>query len=172
MGKVSFDAPDLAFGTPGENIRGAVLSYMDGHLAIHDSKSGDCLKVTRQLVQAGLGWDYDFFYEVFHSHPVEDEPEGAKWARSAMRSLREQGRRVAFSDTEPIVFSEVQPGDVLCSWKVGGPIGHISLALSGGKDALMIENTSTQRGVKISNFNRLSRLDERPFPESWEAFRL
>lgn len=169
---MSFDAPDLAFGTPGENIRGAVIAYLDGLLPIHDSASGDCLWVVRELVQAGLGWNYDEFYAVFHTHAVEEEPEGKKWARSAMLSLREQGRRVAFNDTQPVVLSEVEPGDILCSWKVGGPIGHISLALSGGVDALMVENTSTTRGVRVSGFNRLSRLDERPFPETWEAFRL
>lgn len=169
---MSFDAPDLAFGTPGENIRGAVIAYMDGELAIHDSEPGKCLMVTRQLVQAGLGWSYDFFYEVFHSDAVEDEPDGDRWARSAMRSLREQGRRVAFSETEPIVFSEVQPGDIYCSHRLAAPIGHIALILTGGKDALILENTSTQRGVKVSGYNRLSRLDEMPYRHAAEIFRL
>lgn len=169
---MSFDAPDLTFGTAGENIRGAMLAYMDGFLSIHDDEPGYCLRVTRQLVQFGLRWDYDDFYTVFHSHPVEDEPEGAKWARSAMRSLREQGRRVAFSDTEPIVFSEVQPGDIYTNHKIGGPIGHIGVLLSGGVNAQIIENTSTKRGVKISGYNRQSRLDEMPYPHAAEIFRL
>lgn len=169
---MSFDVPDLAFGTAGENIRSAVIEYMDGLRAIHDSSSGNCLMVTRQLVQAGLGWSYDEFYNIFHSHPVEDEPEGAKWARSAMRSLREQGRRVAYSDTEPVVLNEVQAGDIYCNHKIGAPIGHIAVVLSGGINAQLIENTSTKRGTKISGYNRQSRLDEMPYRYAAEIFRL
>ncbi len=169
---MSFDAPDFAFGTPGENIRGAMLAYMDGLLPVDDDRPGRCLAVTRQLVQAGLGWSYDFFYEVFHSHPVEDEPDGDKWARSAMRSLREQGKRMAYTDTVPVVLSEVQAGDIYCNHKIGYSVGHIAVLLSGGINAQLIENTSTQRGTKISGFNRQSRLDEMPYAYAAEIFRL
>lgn len=159
-------------------IREAALRYLDGEIQLTEDEPGLCLRVVREVVMNGLGFSYDDFYKHFYTHPVEDEPPGHRWARSVMRSLREQGRRVAYRENHPLIaptallLAELEPGDILASWKVGGPVGHITVLVTGGRNALMLDNTSTQRGLKISGFNRLSRVDERPFPESWESYRL
>lgn len=161
----------------GERLRAALLAILDGKQQVYSDAPGKCLRVVREVVQLALDIDYDTFYRRYRTHVVDDNPDPVanKWARDVMRSLREQGRRVAFDENNPVIYRELEPGDVIASWALGSPEGHIALILSGGENALAFENTSSQkRGVHISGYNRLTRVDDLTLLEagSWEVFRL
>lgn len=158
----------------GDLIRGAILAYLDGELEVWDSEPAYCLRQVRNVLSAALGLSEKEFWTLYATHIVDDHSRPIKsyWARDVMLSLREQGRRVAYTEAEPLVISELKPGDILASWRLARPEGHIMLIHSGGPNALALENTSTLRGTKVSGYNRLSRVDELPYAGSWEAFRL
>ena len=162
--------------TNGEKIVNAILQILNGKLAIFDESPGYCLKVVRQIISAALNLSHDEFYARYRTHVVDDNPDPVanKWARDVMRSLREQGRRVAFDEHNPIIYRELEPGDIICSWALGSPIGHIAVLLTGGVNALAFENTGQRRGVAVGGYNRLTRVDDLTllYPGSWEAFRL
>lgn len=160
----------------GPLIRAALLDVLDGKQEVFSSEPGKCLKAVRGVLQLALGMDYDTFYARFRTHIVEDNPDPAKnkWARDVMKSLREAGYRVASSDHHSVVYSELEPGDILCSWGLGSPIGHIAVLLTGGVNALAFENTGQSRGEAVGGYNRLTRVDRLTlhYPGSWEVFRL
>ena len=160
----------------GERLRAALLAILDGKEHVFCDESGKCLKVVREVIQLALDISYDEFYARYRTHFGDNNPDPVanKWARDVMRSLREQGRRVAFDEHNPIIYRELEPGDIICSWALGSPIGHIAVLLTGGVNALAFENTGQRRGVAVGGYNRLTRVDDLTllYPGSWEAFRL
>lgn len=150
----------------------ALIELLSGQGLLHSHESGYCLRNVRLVLQRALGLSYDEFWARFRTHTVADNPDPTSryWARDVMLSLREQGKRVAFDQTGPVIFEELQPGDLYFNWRLAHPVGHCGVLLTGGKDALLLENTSTQRGVKVSGYNRLSRVDEMPYPEAAEVY--
>lgn len=157
-------------------IRAALLDVLDGKKEVFSSKPGKCLKVARGVLQLALGIDYDTFYARFRTHVVDDNPDPVKnkWARDVMRSFREAGYRVAYNEHHSVVYRDLEPGDILCSWALGSPIGHIAVLLTGGANALAFENTGQSRGEAVGGYNRLTRVDQLTlhYPGSWEVFRL
>lgn len=159
-----------------ERIRTALLAVLDGYAHVFCEESGKCLRMAREVIQLALDIDYDKFYRRYRTHVVDDNPDpiANKWARDVMKSLTEQGRRVAFDENNPVIYGELEPGDILCSWALGSPIGHIAVLLTGGVNALAFENTGQRRGVAVGGYNRLTRVADLTllYPGSWEAFRL
>lgn len=159
-------------------IRASLERVLEGELRPFEVSPGLCMRVVREVIEAAYGWGPGEFYSRYRTHPVLDnpDPERLVWARDIMRSLREKKLRVAFSETEPLILSELRPGDLVFSWALGSPQGHVAVVFSGGPHALVLENTKSSRGVSVSRtgFNRLSRVDELilHMPGSWEAFRL
>lgn len=81
---------------------------------------------------------------------------------------------MAYNETNPLILRDLEPGDLIFSWALGSPIGHVAVVFSGGNNALAYENTRQDRGVRHSGFNRLTRVDELTllYPGSWEAYRI
>lgn len=158
----------------GELIREALQRALDGGLAVYDEDSGQCLQALRNVLMDALGLSKEQFWERYAFDLADDHPTPitAYWARDVMVTLRALGKRVAYDTDRPLVLDYLEAGDLLFSWRLGRPAGHCGVLLSGGKNALMFENTSTLRGVQVSGYNRLSRVDSLPYPSSWEAFRL
>lgn len=161
---------------PRSQIADALHVVLEGQLAVYDEKPGYCLRVLRQVVEYGLRLKPGEFYARYRTHTVDDnlDPVRNVWARDVMRSLREQGMRVAYDDNRSLILRELQAGDLIFSWKLGEPQGHCAVVYTGGANALCFENTGSQRGVRVSGFNHLSRVDDLTlhWPHSWEAFRL
>lgn len=129
--------------------------------APYEEKPGMCLRTTREMIQRALGLTYEDFYGTYRSGPVGDNDTGIPWARDVQQTLR------GLDLTVPL--DELQAGDIVCNWRLGNPQGHIGIMLT---DRLIVENTGSQRGIRISGYNRLSPLDEWPYQEAIEVFRL
>lgn len=160
----------------GDAIARSVLQAMNGNLVVWDEEPKYCLRVTKEIVASALNMSWQGFYDHYRTNYAANNPDPALyvWARDMMVSFREQGLRVAESEDGGIVYADLRPGDLIASWKLGGDPGHIAVLLTGGLNALAFENTGSSRGVHISGYNRLSRVDELTlnYPLSWEAYRL
>ena len=146
----------------------AVLGQMSGTVPSYPNEAGYCLRNVRLAVMSALAITENQFWARFAHTLVDDHPRPIEsyWARDVQLSLR-----TTLGVTQ-VTGDELQGGEIGFSWKLGEPQGHTLAILSGGPNAFALENTHSLRGVKISGFNRLSRLDERLSPDTWEFFRL
>ena len=153
--------------TPGEKIQQAVLGQVSGLVAVHAVEPGYCLRNLRYCVASAFGMSDEAFWAHFVHTLSDDHPTPIKsyWAKDMQRSLRNT------PGVEQVHRDGVRGGDLYFNWKLATE-GHCGVLLSGWADALVLENTGSQRGVKVQSYNRLSRIDEQPYPEAQEFFRI
>ena len=150
---------DYALMDTSELIQDAVIDALEGRLEVFDSGPGYCLRVLRQITSAALGLSYESFYALL-THRAPGNDEGVPWAASLMVSLQAAGLEIPRGEAV---------GGCLAFTDKLAPQGHCGVLLS---RTLLYENTGSQRGAQVSNYNRLSRVDELPEPDSWHFFRL
>ena len=150
--------------TPSQKIAEAALRYATSGLTIYDEAPGNCLMVTRLLVQEALGWTYDQFYSLM-TERVEGNEVGAPWARSMQRSLRSSPYALR------IPFEQRAPGDLVFAHDLAEQ-GHVAVIVAREGDVTqVVENSASKRGRPLSGFNRQSRLEDWP-TKQFEVFRL
>lgn len=110
-------------------------------------RPGYCLAFVRSVVEQAFDLPPHTFYSKWvdpNFHLVANEVFGSdihpRWARGAERAFR------AAKLTVPI--EEMQPGDLLFSYKVSKPYGHVGILLPG---KLVLENTTADRGWRQPN---------------------
>lgn len=141
--------------TPEERLQRLAGEVVLGRTRLYDSASGACLRVVREGVQLALSISYDAFYALV-TDTVEENNTGVPWARDAQRSLRNRGCLVSFEDRGP--------GMLAFNSRLAWPKGHVAIivAIHEGR-TLILENTSTTRGIALTGKNRLSYLEDWPF---------
>jgi len=116
------------------------------------TKPGMCLAMVRHIVEEAFDVEpYGFYRRLiipnFHLREGEwlatvssstngHDAISPYWARGAERALRDAG--LARHNV-----SDMLPGDLLFSWMVSRPYGHVGIYLDGG---LVLENTTAERG--------------------------
>lgn len=155
--------------TVSQKIMTAAQAVISGRLRV-EREPGFCLKLTRQVIEAGLGFSDGGFYRRFMTVKAEPKHEGW-WARDAQKSLREAGYSVR--------LDELQPGDILCNHEVSKPYGHIGVyvgrvTLGTGRSAVtydraVLENTDSRRGFRLGGAVAVTPLNQ--FAPT-EAFRI
>lgn len=142
-----------------ERVEQAAFEVIAGRRQVYDAEPGYCLKLVREIVQAGMGWNYDEFYSLL-TYRVEGNETGPPWARSLQRSLRNLGNLVPWEEREG--------GDLVFNFRPARQ-GHVGVLVG---RSLVLENTSTQRGILISGYNRLSPIEDWPYQAELEVMRL
>jgi cell wall-associated NlpC family hydrolase len=120
-----------------ERIVQAAFGVLEGRVAV-EQRPWFCLKVARQIVEAGMGWRAGEFYRRYWTHKVEENKTEVPWARDLERSLRWGGYSVHIPQAGDLVFSHV----------TARPYGHVGVMLT---DKLVLENTPSERGFRKGN---------------------
>lgn len=137
------------------------LEVVLGQFTPFDADNGYCLRNLREICERALGLASGEFYSLYRTEVSERNTTGEPWAVDLQKSLRAQGRGVP--------TDERQSGDLIFTHEIA-PAGHCGVLFS---PDLLIENTGSRRGVQISGYNRLSRVDLWPAAaNSVEVFRL
>jgi len=128
----------------------SAYKVVHGHLEV-ETRPGYCLKLVRQVVEDSAGLNNGEFYGRLVIPHLGDGDTDVKywWARGAERALRRAG----------FAAWNAEPGDLIFSYKVSKPYGHVGILLDGG---LILENTTVNRGFwhKRLGAVRLTPLEE------------
>lgn len=122
------------------------------------TKPGLCLAFVRVIVEQSLNVAPYTFYDrwvdpffTLNNGEVEGKDIHPRWARGAERAMRAAGLAIS--------PKRIQPGDLIFSYRVSKPYGHVAILLPG---KLVLENTYAERGWRHPDFGavRLTPLRE------------
>lgn len=116
-----------------------------------ETSPGYCLKFVRQAVEAALKLGDTGFYRVITERA--DPKHSGFWARDAQKSMRALG----WSVSPDLENGQLEPGDIVCNFRVSKPYGHIGIyvgevaisSTSTLKVPCVIENQDARRGKRV-----------------------